>query len=143
MFLSLSKFFLKIVNKERADLNVQASSRANVLANVCQGSILDPLFFLFISIIYQMMYPQTLNYLLMIHLFFQVYPRKSQITTYRKCVSGLINGKLVSNLIPLNNHKSKFSLLKLVTQRCFLKIIKPRDFITKTSWNDFRQQTKF
>ena len=45
MFLSLSKVFLKIVNKERADLNVQASSRANVLANVCQGSILDPLFF--------------------------------------------------------------------------------------------------
>ena len=48
--------------------------------------------------IYQMTYPPILNYLQMIPLFFQLYtiktlPQKNFIMTYRKLVTGAINGK--------------------------------------------------
>ena len=97
-FLCLIKCFQK-TRKQRVVLNGQTSSCTNVLAGVPQGSILGPLFFLiYISMIYQMIYPSILNYLQMIPLFFQIYTtktiqQKNLIMTYGKLVTGPITRK--------------------------------------------------
>ena len=95
--LCLIKCFLKN-RKQRIVLNGQTSSQTNVLAGFPQVSILDPLFFLYISMIYQMTYPPILNYLQMIPLFFQLCTtkacqQKNLIMTYGKLVTGPINEK--------------------------------------------------
>ena len=124
------KFFLKN-RTQRVVLNGQASSSANVLAGLPQESIPGAIFSWFTSKIYQMSYPQTLNYLLTTHLFLSVTHDNSFTVKIlngylKKYLSGLINGKWASIVILLNKHKQYFSrenTIKLITQWCFLTTI--------------------